>query len=103
MFKVAAVAATVFFGATTVGPISGGAFNPAVGTCGNVMGFVAQDDHSILNSLGIYLTAPFVGACFAAFLYLFVFKPNLEIKQEETQSMDKVTADYDAKEQLLHN
>lgn len=58
-----AIGGTVFVGATTVGSISGGGFNPAVALGLSVSG------HFAWSSLWLYIVAPVVGAALAAVLF----------------------------------
>ena len=58
-----AIGFTVMVGAFAVGPVSGGAFNPAVGLGVTVMG-LADFTHLI-----VYLIADFLGGAAAAFLF----------------------------------
>ena len=58
-----AIGGVVFIGATTVGSISGGGFNPAVALGLSVSGQFAW------SSLWLYIVAPVVGAVIAAILF----------------------------------
>lgn len=58
-----AIGGTVFVGATAVGAISGGGFNPAV-----ALG-LAVSGHFAWSSLWLYIAAPIVGAVLAALLF----------------------------------
>lgn len=58
-----AIGGVVFVGATTVGSISGGGFNPAVALGLSVSG------HFAWSSLWLYFVAPIVGAVIAAILF----------------------------------
>ena len=58
-----AIGFTVVVGAFAIGPVSGGAFNPAVGLGATVMG-LADMTHLI-----VYLIADFLGGAAAAFLF----------------------------------
>jgi len=58
-----AIGFTVMVGAFAVGPVSGGAFNPAVGVGVTVMGLAD------LTTLIIYLVADFVGGAVAALVF----------------------------------
>ena len=58
-----AIGFTVLVGAITVGGISGGAFNPAVGLGVFTMGLESS------RQFGVYLVSEFVGAAVAAFAY----------------------------------
>lgn len=58
------VAAAAFAG----GPISGGAFNPAVGI-GPILVSAAHGSNGALSSLWLYLLGPFVGGALAAAVY----------------------------------
>lgn len=58
-----AIGGVVFIGATTVGSISGGGFNPAVALGLSVSG------HFAWSSLWLYIVAPVVGAVIAAILF----------------------------------
>lgn len=62
-----AIGLTVLAGAYSVGPISGGAFNPAV-----AIGPILYDSANLsqnLNNLLVYLIGPFLGAALAALVY----------------------------------
>ncbi len=71
----AAIGLTIAVAATAGGPISGGAFNPAVGLGGNIVGLIhgVKVDPSVwlLYSLG-----PFAGAAAAAGVFAVQEKPN---------------------------
>jgi aquaporin Z len=58
-----AIGFTVVVGAFAVGPVSGGAFNPAVGLGVTVMGLAE------ITNLIIYLIADFAGGAAAAILF----------------------------------
>lgn len=58
-----AIGGVVFVGATTVGSISGGGFNPAVALGLSVSG------HFAWSSLWLYIVAPIVGGAIAAILF----------------------------------
>ncbi|MEV4669009.1 MIP/aquaporin family protein [Microbacterium sp. LWO12-1.2] len=58
-----AIGGVVFVGATTVGSISGGGFNPAVALGLSVSG------HFAWSSLWLYFVAPIIGAVIAAILF----------------------------------
>jgi aquaporin Z len=58
-----AIGVTVMSGAFAVGPISGGAFNPAVAMAISIMGLSAW------SNLWVYLVATFSGAAFAAVVF----------------------------------
>ncbi len=58
-----AIGFTVVVGAIAVGPVSGGAFNPAVGLGVTVMGLAG------FGKLIVYLIADFLGGAAAAFLF----------------------------------
>ena len=58
-----AIGFTVLVGAITVGGISGGAFNPAVGLGVFTMGLESA------RQFGLYLVSEFAGAAVAAFAY----------------------------------
>ncbi|MBK0422402.1 aquaporin [Leucobacter sp. CSA2] len=70
-----AIGATVFVGATTVGGISGGGFNPAVALGLAVSGQFAW------SSMWLYILAPLVGAVLAALVFRFL-SPNDHVKAE---------------------
>jgi aquaporin Z len=61
-----AIGFTVLTGAYAVGPISGGAFNPAVAVGITVMGL------SSMANIWIYLVANFAGAALAAGVFQFI-------------------------------
>jgi aquaporin Z len=58
-----AIGFTVMVGAFAVGPVSGGAFNPAVGLGATVMGLAS------FTQLIVYLIADFLGGAAAAYLF----------------------------------
>ena len=58
-----AIGFTVMVGAFAVGPVSGGAFNPAVGVGLTVLGLAS------ITNLGIYLLADFAGGAAAALVF----------------------------------
>lgn len=62
-----AIGFTVLAGAFAVGPISGGAFNPAVGLGPAI--FRAVTSGGTLQHVWIYLVGPFLGAVFAALAF----------------------------------
>lgn len=71
-----AIGLTVLAGAFSVGPISGAALNPAVGT-----GPILVNDingGSSLKFLPIYLIGPFIGGAFAALVYRLTNKDEYE-------------------------
>ncbi len=74
-----AIGFTVTAGAFAGGPISGGAFNPAVGT-GPILVAALLGGGSIAN-LWLYLVGPFVGGVLAAMLYR-VQQPSQPTPQE---------------------
>jgi aquaporin Z len=74
-----AIGFTVTVGAFAGGPISGGAFNPAVGT-GPILAAALLGGGSVAN-LWLYLVGPFVGGVVAAMLYR-VQQPSQPTPQE---------------------
>jgi aquaporin Z len=74
-----AIGFTVTAGAFAGGPISGGAFNPAVGT-GPILTAALLGGGSVAN-LWLYLVGPFVGGVLAAILYR-VQQPSQPTPQE---------------------
>lgn len=62
-----AIGFTVVAGAIVMGPLSGGAFNPAVAAGPALVRFFA--DHGPLANVWIYLLGPFLGAAAAAGVY----------------------------------
>ena len=63
-----AIGFTVMAGAFAGGGISGGAYNPAVGT-GPILVDVIMGDGNTLSNLWYYLVGPIVGAMAAAYVY----------------------------------
>jgi aquaporin Z len=63
-----AIGSTVAAGAFAGGPISGGAFNPAVGT-GPILVSAMLGSGGSLANLWLYLLGPFVGGALAAAVY----------------------------------
>src|SRR5207237_2184108 len=74
-----AIGFTVTAGAFAGGPISGGAFNPAVGT-GPILVAALLGGGSVAN-LWLYLVGPFIGGALAAILYR-VQQPSQPTPQE---------------------
>jgi aquaporin Z len=66
-----AIGFTVFVGATSVGNISGGAFNPAVALGGSVMGLFSW------SNIWIYLLADFAGGGAAALVFRYLNPDDL--------------------------
>lgn len=66
-----AIGATVFVGATTVGPITGGGFNPAV-----ALGLVISGQFDLAN-LWLYVLAPVAGAILAAVVFRLLNRHDL--------------------------
>lgn len=64
-----AIGFTVVVGAFAGGPISGGAFNPAVGTGPTIIHAVLGDGS--WQHLWLYLVGPFIGGALAAIVYRF--------------------------------
>ncbi len=62
-----AIGFTVLVGAFAVGPISGGVFNPAVGTCPMLVDALAGD--GVFDQLWIYWVGPLLGSVAAAGAY----------------------------------
>ena len=67
-----AIGFTVFVGATSVGRISGGAFNPAVALGASVMGLFSW------SNIWIYLLADFAGGAAAALAFLYLNPDDLD-------------------------
>ena len=67
-----AIGFTVFTGATAVGRISGGAFNPAVALGASVMGLFSW------SNLWIYLLADFAGGAAAALAFRYLNRDDLD-------------------------
>ena len=63
-----AIGFTVMAGAFAGGGISGGAYNPAVGT-GPILVDVIMGDGNTLSNLWYYLVGPIIGAIVAAYVY----------------------------------
>ena len=63
-----AIGFTVAAGAFAGGPISGGAFNPAVGI-GPILVSAVLGSNGALSNLWLYLLGPFVGGALAAAVY----------------------------------
>lgn len=62
-----AIGFTIFMGAAAGGPISGGAFNPAVGLGPAIVD--ALTGGSSLGNVWLYLVGPFIGGALAAVVY----------------------------------
>ena len=65
-----AIGFTVMAGAFAGGGISGGAYNPAVGT-GPILADAIMGDGNTLSNFWYYLVGPIVGAVIAAYVYKF--------------------------------
>jgi aquaporin Z len=65
-----AIGFTVLIGAYSVGPVSGGAFNPAVAVGITIMGL------SQLANIWIFLVANFAGGAVAALVFRFINPPE---------------------------
>ncbi len=63
-----AIGATVMAGAYSVGTISGGAFNPAVGVGPALVGYFANNS-AALSNIVLYLLGPCIGAVVASLVY----------------------------------
>jgi aquaporin Z len=70
-----AIGFTILAAAIAGGPISGGAFNPAVGT-GPILIDCIVGHHS-MQSLWIYIVGPFAGAAIAALIFRFLNPDDL--------------------------
>jgi aquaporin Z len=66
-----AIGFTVLAAAFAGGPISGGAFNPAVG-CGPVLVDTIIGHHNSINYIWIYLVGPFTGGAVAGFVFKYL-------------------------------
>jgi aquaporin Z len=64
----AAIGGTVLACAATLGPISGGAFNPAVGVCPAIVNILTGQGVTLLASW-IYIVGPVAGAIAAALIF----------------------------------
>jgi len=67
-----AIGSTVFVGASIAGPISGGAFNPAVGTGPKVVWYATQKGNvtePFDKNMWIYWVAPLMASVFAALVF----------------------------------
>ena len=73
-----AVSFTVLAGARTVGPISGGCFNPAVGTALDVASLLTPGGPSFgsIGNVWIYWVAPLLGAVAASLLKMYMNLPS---------------------------
>ena len=66
-----AIGFTVLVGAYSVGGISGGAFNPAVGVGPNIFQCIVSGPSNLAN-IAIYMGGPFAGAALAGFIYKYI-------------------------------
>ncbi len=78
-----AIGMTVAAGAFTVGPTSGGAFNPAVGIAATVAS--AAFDHGSWSDAWLYIVGPFLGAAIAAGIHAIQTRPRLPIPPERSE------------------
>jgi aquaporin Z len=80
-----AIGLTVAAGAFVVGPISGAAFNPAVGVSATLGGVLFN--HGSWTDLWLYIVGPFVGAAIAAGIHLTQTR-NAPVPPEVAESLD---------------
>ena len=66
-----AIGFTVMVGAFSVGAISGGAFNPAVGVGPNIVQAISGDT-SNLHNIWLYIAGPFAGGALAGLTFNFI-------------------------------
>ncbi len=66
-----AIGFTILAAATAGGPISGGAFNPAVGS-GSILVDTIIGHHDSIKNIWIYLVGPFTGGAIAGLVFKFV-------------------------------
>jgi aquaporin Z len=78
-----AIGSTVAAGAFMVGPISGAAFNPAVGISATLASAVF--DHGSWGDLWLYIVGPFLGAAIAAGVHLVQTRPRLPVAPERSE------------------
>lgn len=69
-----AIGFTVMAGAFAAGPVSGGAFNPAVGIGPNLIDMACGNGS--LSNVWIYIVGPLVGAAIAALVFKFTHSPE---------------------------
>lgn len=69
-----AIGSTVMVGAYSVGSISGGAFNPAVGIGPALVNFAGNPQ--TLSNILLYILGPFIGAIAASLVFTSVTKPE---------------------------
>lgn len=69
-----AVSFTVLAGAKAVGPISGGCFNPVVGTALDFAALLSNG--SSMNYIWVYWAGPLLGACAGAFVKVYMNLPS---------------------------
>lgn len=69
-----AIGATVMAGAFSVGSISGGAFNPAVGIGPALVNFPHIMEN--LGNIGLYIVGPILGAIVASYVYTFTMRQH---------------------------
>jgi aquaporin Z len=62
----------MFYGVFAIGPISGGAFNPALGIVANIVSSLEGDEESDMDDAWIYLIGPVTGALIGSFIFLSV-------------------------------
>lgn len=84
-----AIGFTVAAGALVAGPISGAAFNPAVGLSATLAGFLFG--HGSWSDAWLYVVGPLLGASIAAGLHL-TQTTGLPVQPESTESQSSASA-----------
>ena len=82
-----AIGATVAAGAFVVGPISGGAFNPAVGIAATFSGAVFG--HGSWSNVWIYIVGPLGGAALASGIHYVQAPPRETVEPEVAETTDR--------------
>lgn len=83
-----AIGMAVFVGATIIGPVTGGALNPAIGLSPNLMNMLFGQGE--LGDVWVYLIGPTLGAAIAAFLFNFLNPDDRMIEGESVLESDRV-------------
>lgn len=74
-----AIGFVLMAGAYSVGTISGGAFNPAVGLGPNIYNLSYLTDH--LSNISLYIVGPFLGAALASIVFSITQENQIRIKK----------------------
>jgi glycerol uptake facilitator-like aquaporin len=60
----------LFYGVGSIGPISGGAFNPALGIMANAVASMEQEDGGPMEIIYVYIVGPLIGAVVGSLMFI---------------------------------